>query len=107
MVEVYEFVNEDAESNESLKGMLEGLKAAAKESTELSAEQKAEVEKMSIPPMGEKLEVYLPQQLINQLNFLGSTAYEQVQSFKENNTEAAVEALEKNMQPAIMQTALG
>merc|ERR1712174_43280 len=55
---------------------------------------------------GEKLEVYLPQQLINQLNFLGSTAYEQVQSFKENNTEAAVEALEKNMQPAIMQTAL-
>merc|ERR1712003_310805 len=34
------------------------------------------------------------------------TVYEQVQSFKENNTEAAVEALEKNMQPAIMQTAL-
>merc|ERR1711972_828033 len=54
---------------------------------------------------GEKLEVYLPQQLVNQLNFLGSTAYEQVQSFKENNTEAEVEALEKNMQPAIMQTA--
>merc|ERR1712039_494533 len=54
---------------------------------------------------GEKLEVYLPQQLVNQLNFLGSTAYEQVQSFKENNTEAKVETLEKNMQPAIMQTA--
>merc|ERR1712050_731120 len=106
MEEVYEFVNDDAESNEALKAMLEGLKAAAKESTELSAEQKAEVEKMSIPPMGEKLEVYLPQQLVNQLNFLGSTAYEQVQSFKENNTEAEVEALEKNMQPAIMQTAL-
>jgi len=99
-------VNDGAEDHEALKSMLEGLKAAAKESTELSAEQKAEIEKMSIPPMGEKLEVYLPQQLINQLNVLGSAVKEQVESFKENNTEAEVEALEKNMQPAIMQTAL-
>merc|ERR1712190_632974 len=33
MEEVYEFVNDDAESHEALTAMMEGLKAAAKEST--------------------------------------------------------------------------
>jgi len=102
MKEVWEFKNDDAASHEALKSMLESLKEASKAS-DLPAELKQAFEKNSVPPMGEDWKVWLPQQLVNQLNMAYNLVQQSVETFKENHTEAEVAMLKENLQPAMLQ----
>merc|ERR1712137_1433980 len=72
----------------------------------ISAEVKEAVAKMEVPPMGKDFEFYLPQQLVNQLNFAYNGVSEQVEAFKENHTEAEAAALKKNLRPAMMEATM-
>jgi len=101
MVEVWEFKNDDAESHEALTKLMDAIKGAK---DDLSGEDKEAVEallKIGIPPMGEKLEVFLPQQLVNQLHYAHNYLAKAMDEFKENHTEAEVEAVQKHVQPAM------
>merc|ERR1711972_10554 len=53
-----------------------------------------------IPPMGEKFEVLLPMQLVNQLHSARNTLTDAVATFKENHTEAEVKKLEEALPEA-------
>merc|ERR1719277_2813004 len=127
MMEAWEFANNDTESHEALKKVMEAVKAAgyeapkkedvegrkkeiekkllangvdpadAKKALESYDFSKSITEKMlekGIPPMGERFEVLLPMQLVNQLHSARNTLTDAVETFKENHTEAEVKELE-------------
>merc|ERR1712107_386257 len=118
MMELWEFANDDAESHEALKKVMEAVKAASsgkkpdvegkkkalertmlangadpqkvKAALEKADPGKSITEKMlekGVPPMGEKFEVLLPMQLVNQLHSARNTLMDAVETFKENHTE--------------------
>jgi hypothetical protein len=57
--------------------------------------------------MGEKMEVFLPMQLINQLKMAYNFVSTSVETFKENHTEAEVTALQSALRPAMVKAAMG
>merc|ERR1712061_756590 len=95
MVEMWRFQNDDADSHEALKKVMEAIKAAGSD----NSITKKLIEK-GIPPMGEKFEVLLPMQLVNQLHSARNTLTDAVATFKENHTEAEVKKLEEALPEA-------
>merc|ERR1712187_729942 len=98
----WEFENDDAASNEKLVELMKALKEASASSKDISAELKEAVAKMEVPAVGEKFTVLLPQQLINQLNMAYNMVRADVDTFKENHTEAEVANLEKILLPSMI-----
>lgn len=56
--------------------------------------------------LGERFEVYMSQQLVNQLNYMHNFAHIVAQAYRENHTEAEVKAFEEMVQLVIWQTTL-
>merc|ERR1712187_288594 len=98
----WEFVNDDAASHEKLTDLLKAFKEASASSKDVSAEMKEALAKMEIPAVGEKFTVLLPQQLINQLNMAYNMVRADVDTFKENHTEAEVAKLEQILIPSMI-----
>jgi len=98
MFEVWEFRNDDAKSSDARVKLMEAIKG------EISGEDKERVGtllKMDILPMGEKLAVFLPQHLINQLHYAHNYLAKAMDEFKENYMEVEVGAVQKHGQPAM------
>merc|ERR1712039_280789 len=94
MMEMWRFANDDADSHEALKKALESYDFS-KSITEKMLEK-------GVPPMGEKFEVLLPMQLVNQLHSARNTLTDAVETFKENHTEAEVKKLEEALPEAFL-----
>merc|ERR1712190_68825 len=98
MMEVWEIVNDDAESHEALKKVMEAIKSAGP--PEKASEVWEKMLEKGVPAMGENIGVYLPMQLVNQLHSARNTLFDAVETFKENHTEAEVKELEAQVPEA-------
>merc|ERR1712207_134420 len=67
---------------------------AALEKADLGKSITEKMLEKGVPPMGEKFEVLLPMQLVNQLHSARNTLSDAVETFRENHTEAEVKELE-------------
>jgi len=101
--EIWALKNDDAESHEHNKQILEFLKAAAKDSSCPPDAKKyiAEWEKKGIPAMGEDFELLLPQVMVNQVLYARKWMKEGLVGYSEGKSEAEVAEYVKEYVPKI------
>jgi len=109
LTEKWVFQNDDEESHKKNLEVLEFIKRA-KDDPSCPPDAKAYMEewvKQGIPPMGENMELPVPQVLVNQIHTLSNVMKESLEEWAQNKTEAEVEAIKKDKYPEIAARVIG